>query len=132
MPAKVFRGRVEKGQLKMDREAVRKHLHSFKEGVDIAVTFKPFKKPRSNNQNRYYWGVVIDLISSELGYFPQEAHEALKWQFLKVEGEVLPTVKGTSDLATDEFEKFLDAVRAWAALELSIYIPLPHETEFNY
>lgn len=97
------------------------------------------RKDRSNNQNRYYWGVVLDAFqNSEIGYTKDEWHEFLKHKFLTdkklfliVKGKKLiedfETTKSTTDLTTKEFEEFMTRVRQWASIELGIWIPEPNE-----
>jgi len=93
---------------------------------------KVWKKERSNNQNAYYWGVVIELICEHTGYFPFELHELMKFQFNRVVrkdnfGNEKSFPGSTTDLDTMSFEVYLDKIRKWAAIEYGIYIPLPNE-----
>lgn len=94
------------------------------------------KKIRSNEENRYYWGIVVALISECTGFTPDEVHEILKHQFLRkqvfypTEGGValgFDITKSTTELTTVEFEKYLSDIRQWASEVLSCYIPLPNE-----
>ena len=93
-------------------------------------------KYRTTPENKYYWGVVIDLLSDELGYTPEEMHEILKIKFLcyKIhlkhkDGSVEEITYGktTKDLTTKEFEEYLTKIRTWASADLGILIPLPNE-----
>lgn len=95
---------------------------------------QPFKKDRSNNQNRYYWGVVIKLLSEHTGFEPDEMHEVLKHIFLSYpktletkKPELVYISKSTSGLSTKDFEDFMSRVRTWASLELAVWIPEPNE-----
>lgn len=89
---------------------------------------------RSNPQNRYYWGVVIDILSNELGYTPEEIHEILRQKFLtrkalvKDEEFVIPI--STTTLTTVEMENYLTKIREWASLYSGIYIPEPNEESY--
>ena len=89
------------------------------------------KPSRSNNQNKYYWSVVIGTLSNELGYTADEMHEVLKEKFLpKKEVELLGDkikIGSSAKLKTDEFEKYLEDIRRFAAEKLNIIIPLPNE-----
>jgi hypothetical protein len=124
-----FQGQIEKGKFTLyNKELFTEYLNSL--SGRVVMTVKKLKKGRSNNQNRYYWGVVITILSQELGYTREEMHEALKWKFLRVEKRMLPTTRSTSDLDTKTFEDFLEEVRRWAATDLNIQIPLPNEIEF--
>jgi len=94
----------------------------------LVELLKPPRKPRSNNENSYYWGVVIELISQETGMTPDESHEAMKLLFLKKRvSEKLWTIKSTATLNTLEFEEYLENVKRFASLELNIIIPDPNE-----
>lgn len=93
-------------------------------------------KDRSNEQNRYYWGVVIDLISEHTGFNREEMHEVLKHKFLRqtvwvplrngIKEQSIIT-KSTTKLTTLQFEEYLREIRQWAAEEMSISLPEPNE-----
>lgn len=100
---------------------------------------RPFRKDRSNNQNRYYWGVVVKLLSEHTGFNEDEMHEVLKYKFL-TEKKILSTKKGWEDvsiststtrLTTKQFEEFMTKVRQWASIELDCYIPEPNEAHME-
>ena len=86
---------------------------------------------RSNPQNAYYWGVIIEMLSEELGLEKENVHELLKHQFLKysfeVQDKLYESTKSTTQLTTIEFEKYLADVRRWSVMELNIQIPEPNE-----
>lgn len=97
---------------------------------------RPYKKDRSNGQNRYYWGVVLKAFyNSEIGYTAEEWHEIIKHKFLKewrtVKGktktEEIEITRSTTDLNTKEFEELMTKIRQWASIELGIWIPEPNE-----
>lgn len=81
-------------------------------------------KPRSLRENNYYWGVVLQTISDQSGYTPEEVHDAMRWKFLR-KGQRFETVASTTSLSVHEFEDYLDKIRIWAAQELQLSIPLP-------
>ena len=93
-------------------------------------------KSRSNNQNRYYWSVVVGILSEETGYDANEIHEMIKRKFL-TEHRIVKGKKGqvlqldvdgsTTDLDTKQFEELMSKIRIWASRDLSIYIPEPNE-----
>lgn len=100
------------------------------EGKKVVITIKQYRRTRSNQQNRYAYGVVFKLIADATGYTVEEAKEAMKWLFLREEHEVLPpTVKSTTGLDTAEMEEFLENCRRWASEFLALYIPLPNEVD---
>lgn len=90
------------------------------------------RNTRSQSQNAYYWGVIIDMISKYLGYFPDEMHEILKRKFLplrtiRLKDEEIVIPESTTKLDSGEFENYLEAIRVWAATDLNLTIPLPNE-----
>ena len=100
------------------------------EGKPIYVTVSKETKRRSNNQNAYYHGVVIKLLAECTGYTPDEAHDAVRWLFLRVRRDGLPeSVRSTTSLSTAEFETYMTDIRQWASVELGCYIPEPNEVE---
>lgn len=115
-----------------DREAARyaKYCRRFKEGtlLQVPAPRKP-KKPRSIEENKYYWGCPIQILSEFFGYEPEEMHEVLKYQFLQDRSGRFPRVKSTTELSTVEFEDYMSRIRRWASIEFSVYIPKPNEVE---
>ncbi len=90
---------------------------------------------RSNNQNRYFHGVVLPMISEEMGEWDTEhVKDMLKDKFL-VDEEMVVTKKGisflqkkikhTSELNTLEFKIFVEKCVFWAREFLKIEIPEP-------
>lgn len=97
------------------------------------VEIKRDRENRSGQQNKYYWGVVIQMISEYTGFLPDEVHELLKGKFLKYDkafkttGEAFTISRSTTDLDTWEFENYLEQCRIFAASEIELIIPLPNE-----
>jgi hypothetical protein len=90
------------------------------------------KKPRSLSQNKYYWGVVVLILSTEIGEDKDTMHEVLKMKFLSEkiimpDMTVTPIGRSTSELSTVNFEEFVKTVQMWASSEMNIYIPKPNE-----
>jgi len=128
---KRFLGRVPKGKpttlILDERDKFTENLCNF-EGKDVWITIDRIFNQRSQNQNRYYWGVVIKILGDHLGYTRDEMHDALRWQFLRVEHDKgPPTVQSTTDLSTVRFEDYLAEIRFWAWDEFQVMIPLPNE-----
>lgn len=113
------------------------------EGRRVEVVVREAKARRSNNQNAYYWGVVIKLLQEHTGYHgsdgADELHEILRVKFLTVHTKFGDRVRETSTLNTKEFEDYLDQIRNWAAVMFSVQndageivpfmIPLPNEVQ---
>jgi len=100
-------------------------------GKRIEVVVRRQHSQRSSQQNRYYWGVIVDLLGKELGYDPDEMHDALRAKFLTTpaEGDGLPHIKSTTELSTSDMEDYHERIRRWADEFLHIYIPLPNEVD---
>lgn len=127
-----FEGTIKNGRVKLKHiDAFNNLVASFQEGSQVRISIGRFKHNRSENQNRYYWGVVVHILAEHLGYFPEEMHEALKLHFLKKEANPLPTVRSTTSLDTAEFEDYLEKVRMWAMTEHEVKIPMPNEMDFE-
>lgn len=82
---------------------------------------------RSQQQNRFLWGVVYTTIAESTGYTTEEVHELLKDKFLPRKfvtiGDTTKEVrKSTAQLSIDEFSKYLEQLAAFAA-ELGITLP---------
>jgi hypothetical protein len=119
-------------------------LHRFLEcvskmdGKRLVLTLKEQKRKRSQNQNAYYWGVVVAAVTQmfrDAGNYVdgEDVHEFLKLRVGKLsrnivtpKGEVVKSLGSTAKLSTQEFEVYLERIRAWAA-EYGCSIPLPHE-----
>jgi hypothetical protein len=127
----LFNGFIRNGELCVeDAEKFDSYVKNF-EGKEVHISVGLKNKDRSNNQNRYYWGVVIEILQKEIGYETKEMmHDALRFEFLQLHTEKLPTVRSTTDLTTVEFEEYLSRIRQWSS-EQGIYIPLPHEVDYD-
>jgi len=110
-------------------------------GMDIEISFKKWRKSRTNKQSNYYWGCVITSVIDGLvdaGYEryklnSETVHEFLKEKFLKEEitsketGEIIYIPRSTASLSTVEFATYVDDIIRWSAEFLNITIPLPNE-----
>jgi hypothetical protein len=113
------------------RQSMSGYLHGLNGKAVVVKLSRPVTR-RSNQQNRYLWGCVYEVLSTETGHTAEEIHAILKHQFLprkfitvgKHEHEL---TKSTTELTTDEFNLYLERCRAWASAELGIRIPLPNE-----
>jgi hypothetical protein len=104
---------------------IRRYL---KEGAAYILEIKEAKNKRSLQQNKYYWGVVVEIVAEHTGYNPHEAHQELAEMFLSYTHENGKRfVESTTELNTLEFEKYTEKCRIWAASELQVTIPLPNE-----
>ena len=104
---------------------------------DYIVSVKKQRNTRSNMQNSYYWKCIIQGLAEELGYFPNEMHDALRAKFLS-EYEMISfndnqiainKIGSTTALNTKQFEQYTEQIRVWALTELGIRLMLPNEYE---
>ena len=107
-------------------------LQNFKGKGRVYVIVDEDKPNRSTPQNRYYWSVVLGILSNYTGHSQNELHEYFKEEFLPHK-QVLDKsiVMSSTKLKTDEFEKYLEDIRRFAAERLSCIIPLPNEVTDN-
>ena len=104
---------------------------------DYIVKVKKQRNNRSNMQNNYYWACIVQPLANELGYFPDELHDALKikfsseWQSIEINDKQvgLQTVNSTARMNTKDFEIYADQIRIWALTELGIRLMMPNEYE---
>ena len=129
----VFLATIQKGRLVFNNpDGFEKYLYRLNDkSVDVVVRLP--RKERSSNQNKYYFGVVVSLLSEHTGYTPEEVHEFLKLKFLSkiivLAGKDERIPRSSTELSTLEWEKWMTEIREWAAQELSLSIPLPREVE---
>lgn len=96
----------------------------------VQVEFTQPRLARSKKANAYYWAVVLKTISEETGHTSEEIHEYFKTELLPrkwvgIGGREREVPKSTTELTMPEFSEYLERVRAWAAQELKMTIPLP-------
>jgi len=136
-----YYGSIKDGTIKLPKKMRRDMVQAF-EGRSIEVTVKRKRKRRSSLQNRYYWGVVIRIISAYLMDFapdqdgtPPVVHQYLKERFLPLvmegkpqmvlpTGEVIEGIYSTTKLTTTQFMDYIERVLHWSA-ELDMIIPDP-------
>ena len=104
---------------------------------DYIVSVKKQRNTRSNMQNSYYWKCIVQGLAEELGYFPNEMHDALRSRFLS-EYEMISIndnqiainkIGSTTALNTKQFEQYTEQIRVWALTDLGIRLMLPNEYE---
>ena len=104
---------------------------------DYIVEVKKKRNNRSNMQNNYYWKCIVQTLSQELGYFPNEMHDILKvkfaseWQSIEINNKQvgLQVLNSTATMNTKAFEIYAEQIRIWALSELNIRLMLPNEYE---
>ena len=125
-----FRAQIQQGKLMLNHTSFARYIATLPEGRWVEVSVEPVKRTRSNEANRFYWGVVVAMIAEHIGYQKEEVHRALGERFLRDrESEVngVPRVKSTTKLSPVEMFEYTDQCRRWAAEFLGLYIPDPNE-----
>lgn len=118
------------------RKWVRMRMSELAAG-EYTMEMRKYIKKRSNQQNAYYWAVVVPMIKEGLvnnGYDEiqdlDDAHEVIKELFFRKtifstqSGELERTVS-TTKFSTTEFAEKIDAILKWAFTFLGVTIPLP-------
>lgn len=114
---------------------------TFGDQTKVTVEVKTRRKPRSLNQNNFYWGYFlqyqIDCFEEFWGekYDKKTVHEWNKQQFFGEEkviertGEVIRVPGSSREPSTIEFEEKLDDIRQWFFTNFDFVIPYPNEQE---
>lgn len=128
-------GLIKKGRLDIrNRKDFTQRIRQMRDG-SVTITVERTHATRSLQQSRYYWGVIVDLLSQHTGYTPDEIHEILKAKFIPKHLAVADengVIKGefviggtTTTLDKLEFAEFTESIRRWAAEDLGVVIPDP-------
>lgn len=139
-PIPRFFGRKINGKLSIvdhEKEAMRRWIATFKEGAKLDIIIRRHSSKRSNEQNAYYWSVVIPILAEYFGHDnPEDMHEELKYKFNPVESKLAPgkIIGGsTTKMSTIDFyaaeDSYIERICRWAASEYQIYIPPPKKSE---
>jgi hypothetical protein len=128
------------GIFKRNRNLVLNAIKSFND-KDVVITFSKPKKSRSNNQNNFYWGVVLPLIQKGLLDATGELRSndnihynillplfAPTNEIINIDtGECINERLTSSEMTTTQFCEYIIEIQKWAAEFLGIDIPSPNE-----
>lgn len=132
-------GSVKNGELQVySKEKLQKAIQNM-EGCIIEIVIRQKTKGRSHQQNKYYWGVAVEIIKDGLkeehgeNFNAEQTHEFIKeyvngfevFDFDKLKIENIP--ESTATLPSEDFEGFLEKLRRWGDRCLNVHIPLPNE-----
>lgn len=134
----IFEAYIENDKLQVvNAEGFRAYLRGFNgERFDLIARKK--RKSRTSSQNKYYYGVVLSLISQETGYTVDEVHLDMRRKFLKKHTDFgMEIIQSTTSLTTVEFKGYIDKIKHWALMGdkdfdgLKLYIPEPSEVNYD-
>lgn len=119
-------------------ETIRQLLRRM-EGKRLRLKISRWTRQRSDRQNRYYWGVVVEMVWQmflEYGndMTKEEVHDFLKGpevgalftEVMDPRGEIHRVPLSTTKLTTVSWEDYMTKCRAWAA-RMGLQIPEPNE-----
>ena len=97
---------------KEDKEKLWKYLRTLNKPYRIFID----AETRRKNYNRYYWGVVIEIIHQYTGHDKVELHEYFKYKFNSIfigDGRKRKEIEGssTATLSQKDFELYLFHVK---------------------
>lgn len=95
------------------------------------------EKDRSDNQRKYYYGVIIEITKNHFGYSKDDMHIVWCEKFLSytvkgLNGQEVKVFKTASQLNTKQTEEFHEQIRQHCLIEHQLNIPLPNEVEGEY
>lgn len=135
-----IRSSIENNIFKRNRNLILEAIRYFN-GKDVIVTISKAKKERSNQQNKFYWGVCIMLVQNGLLECTGELRSAndIHYKILlplfapvneivnKETGECISEKLTSSDMTTTQFCEYILNIQKWAAEFLGVDIPNPNE-----
>ena len=106
----------------------------------ITLDLEKVYSKRTPKENRYYHGVVIQILADYWGFdvrIPEELEEVKrliyaehltsKVRISRDRRRKITVTRRSSDLNTKEFEKLMEDIRIWAQLKFNVTIPEPNE-----
>jgi len=114
------------------------------EGKSVTLTIEPITINRSDKQNRYYFGCVIEAekqcFKERYGeiFTKNEIHEFNKSKFFQREiydayiNEVMVFPGSSKRFSTVEFEEKLEMIRRYFEVKFNWYIPAPNEKKLIF
>lgn len=138
MPSNKLFGKIVGGfMVHDDPKKLKKKVDSL-EGCRFELILSKEKKLRSNEENSYYWAVIIPHVIQGLydahgvWYTKNEVHEAMKMKFIgiqkvKIGNTHITKLPSTKKRSTIETEDYYKKIRIWSDEYLNTVIPLPNE-----
>jgi len=137
MPSTIIpklKAKIEKCQLIFDdKEKYENWLFQLNDS-EVEVIIREPKKIRSPQANRYYFGVVLKLISEHTGESVEDLHNHFSFKWLGTTGKSgkLVSRKSTATLTKKEFTDYLERVMLWGERFLEITFPEPETIDLDF
>lgn len=134
----VLRTRVNNGKISTSVQNEIKAFIGMYEGKEIEIVLKKARSKRTDLQNRYYWGCVVETVRQalkELGHRldKDEVHYFLREKFNYKElvnentGESIKIPQSTTAMTKSEFVEYVEKIAQWCAEFLNVAIAEPNE-----
>ena len=129
---------VKNGSLTRNRNLIKDAISTF-EGKQVVIKIEKFKKKRSTQQNRFYFGIVVPIVQNclkEAGHIMtnESTHDLIKLKFLKETlfvnedtGEVIERIKSTTELSTSQFMDLLAEINNFTFEYFGVILPSPND-----
>jgi len=139
-PIPIFSSDVVDKKLKFfehEKQAIARWVSTFPNGTKLDIIIRKHSSKRTNEQNKYYFGVVVPILADYFGHDSVESmHEDLKLEFNPVPSKIDPAkiIGGsTTKLSTEEFfskeDSYVNRICRWSAEKYGLYIPPPKKAE---
>jgi len=124
MKTAIFYGTIDSGKLTLDnQELLRVWLKSHKKPLRVQVCIEPIERHLTDQQRKYFYGVIVPAFMDYCGYSKNEIAGVLKRLFLTVHrGTKKEYVKSLTELNVAEMSAFIDECSLCAA-EIGIILP---------
>jgi hypothetical protein len=131
--------KVENGNLNRNRNLIKKAIESF-EGKEIVLKIERVKKQRTEDQNSFYWGVIVKLTKQAILEYWGEvwSKEQIHTYYLinvptyrevvnKKTGEVKEVLKSSSQMTTIEMSNWWERIGKYMAENFDTVLPEPNK-----
>lgn len=138
LSARIFYGKIENNKIKLYDDFRFNELKESLNGKDIELSIGETGRKRSNQQNRWLWGVAYKIIGNYIGERDLEkVHELCKQEYpqrdkleINLKDGTTKTVEfptSTAKMNTLEFCNYMEWIIQWGAEFLGCQIPEPNE-----
>lgn len=117
-----------------DRDSLKRLYDKLKARPEqlLEVIICNHKPARTAPQRKYYFGVIVSLLSEHTGFTREEMNEELKFKFNKKsvqrpDGSWLVYGGSIESEKVGECERIFEEIRQWAFEYMNLVIPLPEK-----